>query len=184
MKKRRRSGLPSRYCPRLFHCARLLISVIQAEEAKRRGTPVTVESFKAWKIKFDKEMDAKRAREEDEKLRGLVPKEREEHKKLHTRPTGEYSPRSIRSSHSSLIPYLCLKGANFSSAIGTLLHWTRILATRMPFPWTSASMTATRWRKRKRTRITLRSATANNGEASRRAATCSIFVHCTLSTVV
>ena len=69
---------------------------IQAEEAKTRGTPVTVESFNAWKIKFDKEMAVKCAREEEERLKGLPPKEREEFKKLHTRASGQYfiAPRS------------------------------------------------------------------------------------------
>ncbi|PIL23901.1 hypothetical protein GSI_13652 [Ganoderma sinense ZZ0214-1] len=63
---------------------------IEAEEAKTRGTPVTVESFKAWKVKFDKEMAAKRMKEDEEKLKGLAAKEREEYKKLHTRLTGAY----------------------------------------------------------------------------------------------
>ncbi|KAI0361989.1 RWD-domain-containing protein [Trametes cingulata] len=60
----------------------------QAEEARTRGTPVTVESFRVWKIRFDKEMAAKRAREEDEKLKGLSPKEREEYKRMQTRLSG------------------------------------------------------------------------------------------------
>ncbi|KAI0781037.1 RWD-domain-containing protein, partial [Trametes elegans] len=61
---------------------------IEAEEARTRGTPVTVESFTAWKVKFDKEMAQKRAREEEEKLKGLSPKEREEYKKMQTRLSG------------------------------------------------------------------------------------------------
>ncbi|RPD66033.1 RWD-domain-containing protein [Lentinus tigrinus ALCF2SS1-7] len=61
---------------------------LEAEEAKTRGTPVTVESFKAWKIKFDKEMAVKRMREEEERLKGLSPKEREEYKRMHTRLSG------------------------------------------------------------------------------------------------
>ncbi|KAI0374787.1 RWD-domain-containing protein [Pilatotrama ljubarskyi] len=61
---------------------------LEAEEARTRGTPVTVESFKAWKIKFEKEMAAKRAREEEEKLKGMSPKEREEYKKMQTRLSG------------------------------------------------------------------------------------------------
>ncbi|KAI1795971.1 RWD-domain-containing protein [Ganoderma leucocontextum] len=62
--------------------------VLEVEEAKTRGTPVTVESFKAWKVKFDKELATKRMREEEEKLKSLASKDREEHKKLHTRLTG------------------------------------------------------------------------------------------------
>ncbi|KAI0709092.1 RWD-domain-containing protein [Earliella scabrosa] len=61
---------------------------LEAEAARTRGTPVTVESFKAWKIKFDKEMAVKRAREEEEKLKGLSPKEREEYKRSFTRLSG------------------------------------------------------------------------------------------------
>ncbi|KAI0670478.1 ubiquitin-conjugating enzyme/RWD-like protein [Trametes maxima] len=61
---------------------------LEAEEARTRGTPVTVESFKAWKIKFDKEMATKRAHEEEEKLKGLSLKEREEYRKTHTRLSG------------------------------------------------------------------------------------------------
>ncbi|KAI0664906.1 RWD-domain-containing protein [Cubamyces menziesii] len=61
---------------------------LEAEEARTRGTPVTIESFKAWKAKFDKEMAEKRAREEEEKLKGLSPKEREEYKKMLTRLSG------------------------------------------------------------------------------------------------
>lgn len=60
----------------------------QAEEARTRGTPVTIESFKAWKSKFDKETSERRGQDEEEKLRGLTPKEREETKKIGTRLTG------------------------------------------------------------------------------------------------
>ncbi|KAF8844984.1 RWD-domain-containing protein [Paxillus ammoniavirescens] len=61
---------------------------IEAEEARTRGTPVTIESFKAWKAKFDREMAQKKLRDEEEKLRALTPKEREEFKKIGTRWTG------------------------------------------------------------------------------------------------
>ncbi|KAF5365749.1 hypothetical protein D9758_003301 [Tetrapyrgos nigripes] len=61
---------------------------IEEEEARTRGTPVTVESFKAWKIKFDAEQAAKKAQEEDQLLKGLTPKEREEHKRVGTRFSG------------------------------------------------------------------------------------------------
>ncbi|KIM65234.1 hypothetical protein SCLCIDRAFT_113257 [Scleroderma citrinum Foug A] len=62
--------------------------VIEAEEARTRGTPVTVDSFKAWKIKFDKEVVAKKASEEEEKLRAMTPKEKEEYKKIGIRFSG------------------------------------------------------------------------------------------------
>ncbi|TFK76468.1 RWD domain-containing protein [Pluteus cervinus] len=61
---------------------------LEAEEARTRGTPVTVESFREWKIKFDKEMAQKKAREDEEKLKGLTPKEREEFKRLNARLSG------------------------------------------------------------------------------------------------
>ncbi|KAI8998728.1 RWD-domain-containing protein [Trametes punicea] len=61
---------------------------LEAEEAKTRGTPVTVETFKSWKARFDKELAANRAREEEEKLKGMSPKEREEYKKMQSRLTG------------------------------------------------------------------------------------------------
>lgn len=60
----------------------------KAEEAKTRGTPVTRESFLAWKVKFDREIATKRAKEQGERLKNLTPKEREEHKKFQGRPTG------------------------------------------------------------------------------------------------
>ena len=61
---------------------------VKEEEAKTRGTPVTLDSFKVWKAKFDKEMDQKKAQEEQEKLKELTPKEREEFKKTQTRLSG------------------------------------------------------------------------------------------------
>jgi len=60
----------------------------QAEEAKTRGTPVTRESFLAWKAKFDKEMAAKRVKEQEEKSKNFTPKEREEHRKFRGRLSG------------------------------------------------------------------------------------------------
>ncbi|KAG0707789.1 RWD-domain-containing protein [Suillus ampliporus] len=61
---------------------------IEAEEARTRGTPVTVESFKAWKIKFGREMTQRKTKDEDERLRALSPRDREEWKRSTTRPTG------------------------------------------------------------------------------------------------
>jgi len=66
----------------------ILIST-QEEEKRTRGTPVTLESFRAWKAKFDKEIAVKKAQEEEEKLKGLTPKEREEWKKALTRFSGD-----------------------------------------------------------------------------------------------
>jgi len=64
----------------------------QAEEARTRGTSVTIESFKAWKADFDKGMSQRKMRDEEEKLRALTPKEREEIKKIGTRLTGPQLP--------------------------------------------------------------------------------------------
>ncbi|KAG6897799.1 hypothetical protein C0992_010875 [Termitomyces sp. T32_za158] len=61
---------------------------LEEEEARTRGTPVTIESFKAWKAAFDKEFAMQRAREEEEKMKILTPKEREESKRLASRLTG------------------------------------------------------------------------------------------------
>lgn len=48
-----------------------------------------MESFNAWKAKFDKEVALRKAREEEEKLKNLTPKEREEMKRHATRLSGE-----------------------------------------------------------------------------------------------
>ncbi|KAK7014883.1 RWD-domain-containing protein [Favolaschia claudopus] len=61
---------------------------IEAEEARTRGTPVTPESFRAWKIKFDREQALARKTREEEKLRALTPKEREENKRIGGRLSG------------------------------------------------------------------------------------------------
>ncbi|KAJ7452449.1 RWD-domain-containing protein [Mycena galericulata] len=61
---------------------------LEAEEARTRGTPVTPETFKVWKIKFDQELAAAKKAREDEKLRGLTPKEREEIKRSVGRLSG------------------------------------------------------------------------------------------------
>jgi len=64
--------------------------VLEEEEARTRGTPVTVESFKVWKAKFDKKLAAKKAQEEEEKLKAMTPKEREEYKRLASRLSGRH----------------------------------------------------------------------------------------------
>ncbi|KAK7054919.1 hypothetical protein VNI00_003382 [Paramarasmius palmivorus] len=62
--------------------------ILEEEAARTRGTPVTVESFKAWKVKFDAEQAEMKAREEEEKLKGLTAKEREEWKRISVRLSG------------------------------------------------------------------------------------------------
>ncbi|KAF9069657.1 RWD-domain-containing protein [Rhodocollybia butyracea] len=61
---------------------------LEEEELRTRGTPVTVESFKIWKAKFDQEQAEKKAKEEDERLKGISAKERDEYKKIHSRLSG------------------------------------------------------------------------------------------------
>jgi len=61
---------------------------IEAEEARTRGTPVTPESFRAWKFKFDQEQAVAKKTRDDEKLRALTPKEREETKRIGGRLSG------------------------------------------------------------------------------------------------
>ena len=50
---------------------------------------MTVESFKAWKEKFDKELAIKKLQEDEEHIKNMTPKEREEWKKSGTRLTGK-----------------------------------------------------------------------------------------------
>jgi hypothetical protein len=64
------------------------VNGFQAEKAKTRGTPVTQETFRAWKAKFDQEQAAEKTRREEAIVRELTSKEREEFKKIATRLTG------------------------------------------------------------------------------------------------
>ncbi|EIM89982.1 RWD-domain-containing protein [Stereum hirsutum FP-91666 SS1] len=61
---------------------------MEKEQARTRGTPVTVDTFMQWKKKFDQEIKIRKTRQEEERMRGLSSKEREEYKKIGTRPTG------------------------------------------------------------------------------------------------
>ncbi|KZT33019.1 RWD-domain-containing protein [Sistotremastrum suecicum HHB10207 ss-3] len=79
---------------------------LEAEEARTKGTPVTVESFKQWKQRFDRQVEIARAREEEERLKGLSPKEREEFKKVAARFTGRQlfeRNRELATSDSTLV---------------------------------------------------------------------------------
>jgi RWD domain len=77
-------------------CFRFLIILVlhskapQAEEARTRGTPVTPEAFLSWKSKFDKEMAARRVVEQEERLKVLPAKDRDELRKIGTRLTGSH----------------------------------------------------------------------------------------------
>ena len=74
------------------NCTLYALMIMQEEEARTRGTPVTVESFKVWKAKFDKKLAAKKAQEEEEKLKAMTPREREEYKRLSSRLSGRSWP--------------------------------------------------------------------------------------------
>jgi hypothetical protein len=49
---------------------------------------VTVQSFKEWKIIFDREVHLRKMRDDEEKLKAMTTKEREEYKKIGARLTG------------------------------------------------------------------------------------------------
>jgi len=61
---------------------------LEEEEARTRGTPVTIESFNTWKISFDREVSLRRTREDGEKLKAMTAKEKEEFKRIAVRLTG------------------------------------------------------------------------------------------------
>ena len=49
---------------------------------------MTIQSFKEWKFIFDREVHLRKIRGEEDKLKAMTPKEREEYKKIGTRLTG------------------------------------------------------------------------------------------------
>jgi hypothetical protein len=51
---------------------------------------VTATTFKTWKAKFDAEQAARKAKEDEEKLKGLTAKEREEWKRVQGRLSGKF----------------------------------------------------------------------------------------------
>jgi hypothetical protein len=50
---------------------------------------VTVESFQIWRVKFNKEKQLEKRRQEEERVRDMSNKDKEEFKKILTRLTGE-----------------------------------------------------------------------------------------------
>lgn len=126
--------------------ARCNIHLLQAEEAKTRGTAVTRESFFAWKATFDKEMAGRQAREDEEKMKGMTPKEREEYKKLATRSTGQFFAHSTSMTAKSI----ALQAVSCSSATGTLLLRTTTSSKKERSPSTSVSTRGKPERKRKK----------------------------------
>lgn len=83
---------------------------------------MSVESFKAWKAKFDKKQADRKSKEEEERLKGLTAKEREEYKRMNTRLSGEL--------HTISLCNWVTRGSqvdNFSSATGI---WMKRLCWR------------------------------------------------------
>lgn len=66
----------------------------QAEAARTRGTPLTPQTFLEWRIRFTQELKQKRDREEEERIKALPPKEREDVRKRRERLSGKSSFRS------------------------------------------------------------------------------------------
>ncbi|KDN42081.1 RWD-domain-containing protein [Tilletiaria anomala UBC 951] len=62
---------------------------LEAEQEKFRGTAVTTERFMEWRRKFEAERRTEQAKQEEEKLKGMTAKEREEHKRWKTKPSGK-----------------------------------------------------------------------------------------------
>ncbi|KAI0302009.1 RWD-domain-containing protein [Russula brevipes] len=65
-----------------------LIRTRSEQEARTRGTPVTIESFNEWKNRFDREASLRKTREDVERLKAMTTKEREEYKRIGVRLTG------------------------------------------------------------------------------------------------
>lgn len=61
---------------------------LQAEQEKFRGTSVTRERFLEWRAKFEVERKALQAKQEEERIKGMTAKEREEYRRLKAKPTG------------------------------------------------------------------------------------------------
>ncbi|WVN86136.1 uncharacterized protein L203_101297 [Cryptococcus depauperatus CBS 7841] len=61
----------------------------EAEAARTRGTPLTPSAFQNWRKAFTSELTAKREKAENERIKGLNSKEREDYNKRKARPTGK-----------------------------------------------------------------------------------------------
>jgi hypothetical protein len=73
----------------------------QALAARKKGTAVTKESFAKWAVQFEREFAEILKREEDERLKALPPKEREEARRWAAKLSGGCCP-SPRSSKAAL----------------------------------------------------------------------------------
>lgn len=55
---------------------------------------MTLDSFKTWKVKFDHDMAIIKAKEEEEKMKGMSAKEKDEYRRIGTRLSGKITPAS------------------------------------------------------------------------------------------
>ncbi|WVR09324.1 hypothetical protein IAU60_006390 [Kwoniella sp. DSM 27419] len=60
----------------------------EAEAKRTRGTPLTPEAFNKWRKGFTAEIRAKREKEEEDRVKALPPREREDWRKKKDRPSG------------------------------------------------------------------------------------------------
>ncbi|WAQ89349.1 hypothetical protein PtA15_11A36 [Puccinia triticina] len=78
----------------------------EAEAARKKGTPITKETFAVWRAKFHEQNQLKKIKEEEERYKSLTPKEREERKKSGNKFTGRQlfeSNQALVTSDNSLI---------------------------------------------------------------------------------
>ncbi|KAL7420615.1 hypothetical protein Q5752_004566 [Cryptotrichosporon argae] len=61
----------------------------EEEARKTRGTPLTTERYLAWRAAFRAEIKRRREKEEEDRVRALPPKEREDYRKRRDRPSGK-----------------------------------------------------------------------------------------------
>jgi hypothetical protein len=62
---------------------------LQKEAARTRGTPLTPATFNDWRKEFMAALKAKREREEEDRVKALPPKEKEEWKRRRDRLSGK-----------------------------------------------------------------------------------------------
>ena len=67
----------------------------EAEAARTRGTPVTPVSFDKWRKNFVLDLKARREKDEEDRVKALPTKEREEYRRRRDRPSGESASRSL-----------------------------------------------------------------------------------------
>lgn len=130
------------------------MSTLQAERRRTQGTPVTPESFNAWRLKFNKERQAKKKIQDEEKMREMTNKEKEEFKKYASRLTGESferhgPPLAMAARLLRLGVHSGLQAVNSLSAIEISQPRTILLRKKTPSRLTFLSITGRKLRRRK-----------------------------------